>query len=56
MYFEALKLNFKNIVLLALIVLKSEVAVNHVILSQVQFLMLDAALITRYVLYFTLEN
>lgn len=39
MYFEGLKLDFKNIVLFTLRILKSEVADNPIILSQVQFLM-----------------
>lgn len=39
MYFEDLKLDFKNIVLFTLRILKSEVADNPIILSQAQFLM-----------------
>lgn len=39
MYFEDLKLDFKNIVLFTLRILKSEVADNPIILSQAPFLM-----------------
>lgn len=40
-----LNLNFKNIVLLVLRVLKFEVAGNKVILNQIQLLMLNVALV-----------
>lgn len=45
MYFDGLKLDFKNIVLFTLRILKSEVADNPIILSQVQFLMLNTAFV-----------
>ena len=50
MYFEGLKLDFKNIVLFTLRILKSEVADNPIIPSQVQF-NVEYSFCNLYVLY-----
>ena len=55
MYFEGLKLDFKNIVLFTLRILKSEVADNPIILSQVQFLMQNTAFVI-HMYYISLQK